>query len=30
MKNGGGVGLSTVRQVPATVSKGEQPMRPLR
>jgi hypothetical protein len=30
MRNGGGVGLSTVRQVPATVSKGEQPMRPLR
>jgi dihydrofolate reductase len=30
MRNGGGVGLSTVHQVPATVSKGEQPMRPLR
>ena len=30
MRNGGGVGLSTVRQVSATVSKGEQPMRPLR
>src|ERR671910_1407445 len=30
MRNGGGVGLSTVRQVPATLSKGEQPMRPIR
>jgi dihydrofolate reductase len=30
MRDGGGVGLTTVREVPATVSKGEQPMRPLR
>src|SRR5215203_3951742 len=30
MRNGDGVSLSTVCQVPATVSKGDQPMRPLR
>ena len=30
MRNGGGAGLMTVRQVPATAAKGEQPMRPLR
>ena len=30
MRNGGGVRLSTVREAPTTVSKGEQPMRPLR
>jgi len=30
MRNGGGGGLITVRQVPATDSKGEQPLRPLR
>jgi dihydrofolate reductase len=30
MRDGGGAGLITVRQVPATTAMGEQPLRPLR